>query len=67
MIKLCAFSRYLDEIIVLLNKENIEFSSEECLRRCDLCMTVPFARVNDEFITANSPSELVAKIKTLKQ
>ncbi|MBU5592005.1 YuzB family protein [Clostridium sp. MSJ-4] len=63
MIRLCAFSKYADDIISLLEKENLEFTLEECLLRCDLCRSIPFVRVGNEFITSDTIEGLIHKLK----
>ncbi|SUY47966.1 Uncharacterized protein conserved in bacteria [Clostridium putrefaciens] len=63
MIKVCAFSRYFEDISSALEKENMDFTSKECLLRCDLCRTVPFVMVYHEFIIGETIDNLIVNIK----
>ena len=51
MIKVCTFSKYYDDIIDFLQENNIDYTSEECLIRCDLCHTHPFVKIDKSFIS----------------
>ncbi|MBU3209904.1 DUF1450 domain-containing protein [Clostridium algidicarnis] len=63
MIKVCTFSRYFEDMSSALEKENIDFTSKECLLRCDLCRTVPFVMVDHEFIIGETLDDLISNIK----
>lgn len=68
-IKFCEnnFSQGTDEVIDRLRYEikNIKINVEACLGQCGNCATEPFAFVNDELVTADTPEELFDKIKEL--
>ncbi|WP_055669250.1 DUF1450 domain-containing protein [Desnuesiella massiliensis] len=62
MIKICTFSRYSEELSKALLEKGQEFSNEECLGRCDLCMKMPFVKIDHEFITGETVEDLVRKL-----
>lgn len=63
MVKVCQFSRFIEELSKALEDNGIEYTSHECLGRCDLCMKVPFVRADHEFISDESVDGLLRKLK----
>jgi uncharacterized protein YuzB (UPF0349 family) len=62
MVKVCQFSRFIDELTKALEENNIEYTSKECIGRCDLCMKVPFVQKDHEFIYDESIDKLIKKL-----
>lgn len=65
MIKICMFNKYHDEIVTFLQENNTNFSSEECLLRCDLCHTGAFVKMDSAFIFDKNIDVLLEKLKIL--
>lgn len=63
MVRVCTFSRFVEELSKALEDNSIEYTSDECLGRCDLCMKVPFVRIGHEFIYDESIEGLLRKLK----
>jgi uncharacterized protein YuzB (UPF0349 family) len=62
MVSICQFSRFIEELSKALDNKNIEYTSKECLGRCDLCMKVPFVRIGHEFISDETVEGLISKL-----
>jgi uncharacterized protein YuzB (UPF0349 family) len=65
MIKVCKFNKYHDEIVNFLEKNNANFSSEECLLRCDLCHSGAFVKMDSEFIFDENVDTFLGKLKIM--
>lgn len=73
-VELCQnnLDRFLtDETYPLYEKflagSHIQMKEYTCLSECKTCRKSPYAKVNGEVITAESPKELVAKLEELGQ
>lgn len=66
MIKICSNNDYYDEVSEYLFSKGIDFNSENCLGRCDLCHSGAFVQHDEEFIAAENATILIIKLETLK-
>ncbi|MCU9612860.1 YuzB family protein [Caldibacillus lycopersici] len=53
----------LDELEEFIDKHSIKFREMDCLSFCDECECSPYALINHKFIDANTPEELLKKLK----
>ena len=65
MIKICNYNEYYNEVSEYLSNKGIDFDSEECLGRCDLCHSGAFVQYNEEFIADKNAELLILKLETL--
>ncbi|MBB6215477.1 uncharacterized protein YuzB (UPF0349 family) [Anaerosolibacter carboniphilus] len=63
MIKVCKFTDCHDELVRALEENNILFTDEECLQRCDLCHSCAFVKKDEEYIHADDVKELIEILK----
>ncbi|MBN6886958.1 uncharacterized protein YuzB (UPF0349 family) [Cytobacillus horneckiae] len=49
-----------------LNSKGVQYKQYECQSKCKDCKKAPYALVNGEFIQADSPAELLEKVKEIK-
>jgi uncharacterized protein YuzB (UPF0349 family) len=63
MIKLCKFNSFHVEVSDFLENNNIEYSIEECLGRCDLCHSGAFIQIDEDYISAENGEKLIIEIK----
>lgn len=68
-IKFCEnnFSQGIEEIVNKLEEEGLDVEVAPCLGYCGDCASGPFALVDDELVTAETPDELYTKINSLLQ
>jgi uncharacterized protein YuzB (UPF0349 family) len=48
---------------LFLNQKNINYKEYECQSKCKECKQSPYALVDGDFIAADNPVELLAKLK----
>jgi uncharacterized protein YuzB (UPF0349 family) len=63
MVKVCKFTNCFNELTSALDDAGIDYSTEECLGRCDLCHSTAFVQKDDEFISDDKIDILINKIK----
>ncbi|MDQ0268335.1 DUF1450 domain-containing protein [Cytobacillus purgationiresistens] len=49
-----------------LQGKGVEYKQYECQSKCKYCKQSPYAIINGEFVQAESPSELLKKMKEFK-
>lgn len=65
MIKICSNNEYYNEVSEYLSNKDIDFNSEECLGRCDLCHSGAFVQYKEGFIADENVELLILKLETL--
>jgi uncharacterized protein YuzB (UPF0349 family) len=59
LIKVCKFTDCYDELVQALKGNNILFTDEECVKRCDLCHSCAFVQKDGEYIQADNVNKLI--------
>lgn len=59
MIRICKFTDCYDELVLALKENNILFTDEECLGRCDLWHSCAFVQKEEEYIQADNVNRLI--------
>lgn len=54
---------HLDELEAFIEDYNIQVREMDCLSYCDECECSPYVLINNKFVEAKNPQDLINKIK----
>lgn len=60
--KVCKNTCNYDEFVKALKKNNIEFKTKDCLKKCSKCRSKILVKKDDEYISAKTVDKLISKI-----